>query len=216
MSDYARARRMMVDNQLRTSAVTDPRLLAVMGRVPRERFVPEAWRALAYSDAPVPLGNGRKLASPAPFARLVQLAEIEPGDRVLDLGCATGYSTAVLAGLAGEVVGVDPDAALVESARATLADLGIPADIRAGPIDGSGLSGGPFDVIVIENAVDAVPTGLWQHLADHGRLVALIGSGMAAAAHIFVKTGDDIAGRAGFNATLPPAAGTGAEDMFVF
>ncbi len=106
MIDFAHARKAMVDNQLRTSNVTDRRLLAVMGEVPRERFVPAVRQPLAYIDEPHPLHGapGRYLGSPAPFAKLVQLAAIVHTDHVLDLGCGNGYSAAVLGKLAGTVV----------------------------------------------------------------------------------------------------------------
>jgi protein-L-isoaspartate(D-aspartate) O-methyltransferase len=218
MTDFARARRMMVDNQLRTSAITDRRILSVMGSVPREAFVPEARRALAYIDNDLPLGiSGRALPAPAPFARLVQLAGIGPEDHVLDLGCATGYSAAVIGGLAKSVVAAEPDPGLVRMARTNLAGLGIAnAEIIEAGLDGKGVIGGPFDVIVVEYGVDAVPQRLWTHLRDHGRLVALVGTGMTATAHIFVRAGDEIAGRADFNARLPALARDPEAEAFVF
>jgi protein-L-isoaspartate(D-aspartate) O-methyltransferase len=218
MVDFARARRTMVDNQLRTNGITDLRLLAVMGEVPRERFVPEGRRDLAYIDADLPLGvRGRAMPAPAPFARLVQLAGIGPQDTVLDLGCATGYSTAVLARLGRSVVGVEPEPALAAEAEANLATLGCTnAEVRTAPIDGTGVGGGPFDVVLIEAAVPAVPAAVWPHLRDRGRLVALLGSGMTAVAHLFVKIGDDIAGRPDFNARLPSIGRANEARDFVF
>src|SRR3569623_1975426 len=118
MVDFARARQTMVDNQLRSNAVSNLRLLAVMGEAPRERFVPVGRRNLAYIDEDVPLGVGeRALSAPAPFARLVQLAGIGPDDAILDLGCATGYSAAVLARLGRSVVAVEPEPALAAAAE---------------------------------------------------------------------------------------------------
>ena len=154
MIDYNQARTVMVDNQLRTSNIVDRRLLGVMGRIPRELFLPDQRRELAYIDEAHPLGGGRYLAAPAPFARLVQLAEIAETDRVLDIGCGTGYSTAVIAALAGEVVGVESDKDLAAKARANLAGLGIvnativEADLATGP-----KGRGEFDVVVVEGAL---------------------------------------------------------------
>ena len=125
MTDYDRARKLMVDNQLRTAGITDRRLLAAMGEVPRERFVPEVRRGLAYIDEAIPVGGARKLGAPAPFAKLIQLAEIDGTDHVLDLGCGTGYSAAVLARLGASVVAVESEAALAAEARSTLSALGI-------------------------------------------------------------------------------------------
>jgi protein-L-isoaspartate(D-aspartate) O-methyltransferase len=157
------------------------------------------------------------MPAPAPFARLVQLAHIGPEDTVLDLGCATGYSAAVLARLGKSVVAVEPEPALAAEAEAALAALGCTnAAVRTGPIDGTGVGGGPFDVILIEAAVPAVPPAVWTHLRDRGRLVALIGTGMTAVAHLFVKTGDDIAGRPDFNATLPSIGRADEAREFVF
>ena len=119
MIDFEQARKAMVDNQLRTSAITDRRLLGAMGSVPRERFVPATRQSLAYIDEqhvyPGPLG--RALAPAAPFARLVQLAAISEADTVLDVGCTTGYSSTVLAALAARVVALEAEPALADAAR---------------------------------------------------------------------------------------------------
>ncbi len=205
MSEFYRARKQMVDTQLRTNSISDRRLLATMGEIPRERFVPESRRALAYIDEQIPLAvAGRALPAPAPFARLVQLANVQAGDDVLDVGCATGYSAAVLGRLAKSVVAVEPEPVLAADARENLAALGASnVEVVEAPLDGSGVAAGPFDVIIIEAAVDAVPQGLFGLLREQGRLVALIGSGMTATAHLFVKTAGEIAGRPDFNARLP-------------
>lgn len=220
MTDFARARLSMIDSQLRTSNVTDRRILGVMGRVPRERFVPEAWQSLAYIDEEIPINSGhpaRSLSAPAPFARIVQLAEIEPTHRVLVGPCGTGYSAAVLAGLASQVVAVEPDAALADAARANLAAVGIAGvEVRTGPIETASARDEPFDVIVLDAVVPEVPKPLLAQLKDHGRLVALIGSGMTAVAHVYVRSGKEIAGRADFNARLPALQASAAEDTFVF
>src|SRR5690606_7631564 len=119
------ARRTMVDNQLRTSGITDWRILDAMNRVPREKFVPDHQAALAYSDDELSLSGGRMQATPADFAKLVQLAEVGSQDVVLDVGCGTGYSTAVLALLANAVVALERDEALAGKANDILADLDI-------------------------------------------------------------------------------------------
>ena len=124
MIDYARARRLMVDNQLRTGGITDRRVLSAMGEVPREQFVPPARQPLAYIDEAHPVGSSRKLGPPVPFARLIQLAAIEHSDHVLDLGCGPGYSAAVIARLAAQVVAVEDDPALASAARKTLTAIG--------------------------------------------------------------------------------------------
>ena len=125
MTDYSAARKAMVDNQVNTSSVTDGRLLAVLSRIPREIFVPADRQALAYSDAQHVLGDGRFLPAPATFARLIQLAEITPEDRILDYWPGSGYSAAVLAALGRDVVVVEPVPTLAETCRSRLGDLGI-------------------------------------------------------------------------------------------
>lgn len=219
MVDFERARKAMVDNQLRTSAITDRKLLAVMGRIPRERFVPKDRESLAYIDEPHPLQPGRSrraLPAPAPFAKLVQLADIRETDRVLDLGCGSGYSTAVLAALADHVVAVDDQPDLVSLTRDNIEALGVKnATVAAASLDAGAPDLGPFDVIVVEGVLESVPEALCRQLADHGRLVALIKRGATSVANLFVRSGDEVAGRPVFNANLPPLADP-PDDRFVF
>jgi protein-L-isoaspartate(D-aspartate) O-methyltransferase len=206
MIDFGRARKVMVDNQLRTSGITDRRLLTAMGEVPREAFVPGSRHGLAYIDDALPLSATRKLGAPAPFARLVQLAAIEHTDRVLDLGCASGYSAAVLARLAASVVAVDEDAALAASASSTLARLGVAnVEVIAGAPATAGVANGPYDVIVVEGAFETVPDAFFAQLKPNGRLVALIAPrGKPEVAHLFVKSGTGVAATPAFDARLPP------------
>jgi protein-L-isoaspartate(D-aspartate) O-methyltransferase len=217
MTDFDRARKLMVDNQLRTSGITDRRVLTAMGEVPRERFVPEVRRPLAYIDEAIGIGAGRKLAAPAPFAKLVQLAEIETGDHVLDLGCGSGYSAAVLGKLAGTVVAVESDASLATEARFTLDATGASnVTVAEGALDTAGKPQGPYDVIVLEGAVTEVPEALFGQLKPDGRLVALIAAaGRPAVAHLFARSGKGIASRPAFDAILPPLAAK-RDDSFVF
>jgi protein-L-isoaspartate(D-aspartate) O-methyltransferase len=220
MIDFAVARKKMVENQLRTSNITDRRLLMTMAQVPRELFVPEARQDLASSDEVHQLpstGAPRYLSAPAPFGRLVQLAGVNTGDRVLDLGCGTGYSAAVLASLSDKVVAVESDAALAASARANLATLGLNScRVVEGPLDAGAPADAPFDVILIEFAIDAVPDGLFDQLAEGGRLVALLKKGAVAVAHLYVKSGADVASRADFDARLPAFPAAQRTPDFVF
>jgi len=217
MADFATARRRMVDNQLRTSNVTDRRILTAMEEVPRERFVPEARQALAYGDVTHSLGGGRVLASPASFARLIQLAEIQHTDAVLDVGAGTGYSTAVLGRLAASVTGLESDPSLAARARELLGEsVAATASIVEGPLDGSSLPDGAYDVVVVEGAIDAAPLGLFRLLKDGGRLVALLRGRGAGVAHVYVRSGDEVTTRAEFNIAMPPLALGPREDSFVF
>lgn len=217
MVDFERARQVMVDNQLRTSNVTDRRLLAAMGSIARENFVPVSRQGLAYIDEAHDLGHGRAMPAPAPFAKLVQLAEIQPTDAVLDLGAGLGYSTAVLAQLAHEVVGVESDETLAAEARKALAAAGVSnAEIVVSAFDDAQPHARGFDVIVLEGTVDEIPHGLFKLLRDGGRLVAMIRRGPTAVANVFVKTGDTVNSRAEFNTSLPPLTAAKKADEFVF
>jgi protein-L-isoaspartate(D-aspartate) O-methyltransferase len=219
MIDFARARKAMVDNQLRTSAIVDRRLLAVMGEVPREEFVPETRKDLAYIDEAhaLPGGAGRALPPPAPFARLVQLCEIGPEDIVLDVGAANGYSSAVLVRLGAKIVALESDAGLAAEARDKLAALGAGSvTVVEGALDAGSPEHGPYDVILIEGAVAQVPEPLFSQLKQGGRLVALIRSGETAVANVFVRSGDKFSGRAEFDANMPPLKREAPADKFVF
>jgi protein-L-isoaspartate(D-aspartate) O-methyltransferase len=219
MTDFEQARKAMVDNQLRTSAITDRRLLSAMGEVPREMFVPEARRSLAYIDEAHawPGPSGRALPAPAPFARLVQLAGLEETESVLDIGTGTGYSAAVLSRLAGKVVGVESDPALLQAARANLAQVAAPNVVLVEtPLADGAPKLGPYDAIILEGAVAEVPESLLHQLKQGGRLVALIRKGGTSVANVFVRSGNDFAPRAEFNTSLPPLSTEKPPERFVF
>src|SRR3954463_16549654 len=187
--DFALARANMVDSQLRTQSVTDHRILAAFSAVPRETFVPQDRRAIAYMDGDLVIkpANGRHparcLMEPMVLARLIELADVGLGDKVLHVGCATGYATAILAKLAGEVVAIDEDEALVGEARALLSALPNVRVMCAPHVAGAPAEA-PFDVILLEGRVPAVPPTFLTQLADLGRLVAVVGEGPIAAAKL--------------------------------
>jgi protein-L-isoaspartate(D-aspartate) O-methyltransferase len=221
MIDFAEARRKMVDSQLRTEDVTDYAILAAMGEVPRERFVPPGREALAYIDEDVPVGgqgvSARYLMEPAPLARLLQAVEIAPHETILDVGCATGYSSAVLARLGSSVVALEADPELAATAARTLSDLGISnATVVTGPLERGHKAGAPYDVIVVEGAVEIVSQELFEQLAEDGRLVAVVGYGRSASAMVYTKTEGDIGGRSAFDAHIPPLPGFRKPAVFVF
>jgi protein-L-isoaspartate(D-aspartate) O-methyltransferase len=215
MVDYALARRAMVDGQVNTSSVTDPRLLSAMGRIPREGFLPEARRGLAYIDDHHPLGEGRYLPAPAVFARMVQLADITASDTVLEIGSGTGYGTAVLAALAYHVTGLESVPELAKAATANLASLGV---INAVVVDGSAESLGDarFDVIILAAAIEGEPTDLLGRLKAGGRLVALVRRGPTGVATRYVADRDGFKREPHFNATLPPLERKVPVESFVF
>ncbi len=175
MTDFAAARFFMVEGQIRPNKVTDHRLVDALSETPREAFVPESARGVAYVDDDLPIGNGRYLLEPMVFARMLQYLGVQATDRVLDVGCAGGYSTAILAKLAASVVGLDSDAGLTAGATAALAAQGITnATVITGPLAAGHAEGGPYDVIVVEGTIPQLPAALADQLAEDGRLVAIV------------------------------------------
>jgi len=175
MTDFASMRAHMVEGQIEPSAVTDPRIISAFLDVPREIFVPKALRPIAYVDEDLEVAPKRFLMEPAVFARLVQAAMIAENDVVLDIACATGYSSAVLARLAGTVVGLESDAAIAEQAGNTLNELGVDNAVAVvGPLTEGYARQGPYDVIIIEGAVEVVPETVQEQLAEGGRLLAVV------------------------------------------
>jgi protein-L-isoaspartate(D-aspartate) O-methyltransferase len=170
--NFEQMRRAMVSNSLRTTGVNDSRVLAAIGAVPREQYVPGERVGIAYADVPVPLGNGRELNSPLSFARM--LTEVSPaeGERALLIGAASGYSAAVLARLVGSVVAVEEDPELAGMARRLLADTSV--KLMEGPLTEGHRDGAPYDLIVIDGAVEFVPEALIDQLVDGGRVATAI------------------------------------------
>ncbi|HEV2746332.1 MAG TPA: protein-L-isoaspartate O-methyltransferase [Allosphingosinicella sp.] len=170
--NFEAMRRAMVASQLRTTGVNDPRVLAAVSAVPRERFVPPSRMSLAYADAMVPLGNGRELNSPMSLGRLLTEARPQERDRALLIGAATGYAAAVLARLVGSLVAVEEDPELTAAARRALA--GTEVQLVEGPLTEGYGAGAPYDLILIDGAVEFVPDPLIAQLAEDGRLAAAI------------------------------------------
>src|SRR3990170_1264291 len=198
MTGFERQRLTMVESQLRPNEVTDTRLLAAMRTLPRECFVPRKLKPLAYMDEGVEVfpsidgAPARFLLAPMVLARLIQLADVGPQDAVLDVGCATGNSTAVLARLGRTVIGLEPEPELAEAARGILRDLSIAnADIVEGALARGHPEAGPYDVILLNGSVPEVPEALVLQLKEGGRLAAILSSGANQAiqgkACLFVK-----------------------------
>ena len=217
MNDFATQRINMVDSQVRPSDVTDRRILRAMLAVPREAFVPEQVKATAYMDERLALGQGRFLLAPRTFAKLVQLLTIGEDDAVLDVGCATGYSTAVLGMLARSVVGVEENAALAERARGALAGLGrTNAVVKTGALTTGAPNEGPFDAILVNGCVVDIPDALLDQLKDGGRLAAIRADGRVGQATIWRRHGTSFDARPAFDAGAPVLPGFEKQPGFVF
>lgn len=215
MTDFAAARRNMVDGQVRTADVTDLRIISAMLEVPRERFVPTA--SLAYLDLDLPVGEGatRRLLKPMVLAKLIQAADIGATDRVLCVGSATGYTAAVLARIAGEVVALEQDAGFSASARDALAALPN-VSVVSGPLTEGWPRAAPYDVILLEGATEVEPNGLTGQLEDGGRLVCVLGSSPGAKAMLYCRSGDDVGGRPIFDAAAAVLPGFAKRPAFAF
>ena len=211
----------MFDGQVRPSEVTDIRILDAMLAVPREAFVPENRQALAYLDLDLDVSEGgsakRYLIKPAVLAKMLQAAEIKASDRVLVVGCATGYAAAIVAQLAAEVTATESDPALATKAQAILAQKGCGnVTVRtAAPADGDSTKA-PYDVIVLNGATGIVPEQLYGQLRDGGRLVGVFATSRPARASIVTASHGDYGHRALFDAAAPLLPGMELVPAFVF
>jgi protein-L-isoaspartate(D-aspartate) O-methyltransferase len=175
--NFEQMRRAMVASQLRTTGVNDPRVVAAMGAVPRERFVPPERCALAYADTLVPLGDGRFLNSPMALGRMLTEARLGGEERALVIGAATGYSAALLARLVRHVVALEEVPELAAFARASLAESGV--ELVEGPLVEGHAAGAPYDFILIDGAVEFVPQAIVDQVADGGQFaLALLDGGV--------------------------------------
>jgi protein-L-isoaspartate(D-aspartate) O-methyltransferase len=223
MTDFGAQRLAMVESQLRPNEVTDSRLLPAMRTLPRELFVPARLRSLAYIDEAIEIfpsvdgAPARYLLAPMVFARLIQLAAVRPEDTVLDVGCGTGYSTAVLAQLASKVVGLEPEPELADAAREALRKLGIAnAEIVEGPLAGGHPPAAPYDAILLNGSVAEPPEALLEQLAEGGRLAAVFSAGIQGRAYRFVRVAGEASGFPHFDAGARPLPGFQPAPAFTF
>lgn len=170
--NFEAMRRAMVESQLRTTGVNDARVIAAMASVPRERFVAVERRALAYTDRPVPLGQGRALNVPEATGLLLTAAVVRPSDKALLVGAGSGYTAALLDRLAGQVVALEEDRDLLTFARTTLSESRV--ELVEGPLNQGWAAGAPYDLIVVDGLIEHVPDALIGQLADGGRLACAI------------------------------------------
>jgi protein-L-isoaspartate(D-aspartate) O-methyltransferase len=224
MSGFSTARQKMVDGQVRTNDVTDLRILDAMAELPREDFVPEDKRPLAYLDLDLDVSEGtggaasRFLIKPMLMAKLLQAAEILETNNVLIVGAATGYAAAVTARLAGRVTATESDSALVARGRAALGKLGLDGKVTfrtAEPAAGDPASA-PYDVIVLNGATEIVPNGLYGQLKEGGRLVGVFAMTRPARAMIVRRSHGEFGTRPLFDAAAPLLPGLERVPEFVF
>lgn len=214
----------MVNGQLLPVGVTDRRLIRSLLAVERREFLPTFLKSISHIDIDLKLKD-ESVVSPARylmpaglFGQMVQAAEVARTDTVLDIGCATGYTSAVLGNLADRVIGLECDLELASSARAALTTLNIGnVEIVSGPLEGGWLKGSPYDVIFIGGSVSTIPQSLVAQLSDDGgRLVAIVDDGQSMSAQLFVKNGPIFAGRKILDARAQPLLGFSRPDVFVF
>lgn len=215
--DFTTARRNMVESQLRANRITDEQLLAVMGETPRERFLPEALQPVAYIDEDLEIAPGRYLLEPVVLARMIQEAGIDASDVVLDIGSGAGYAVTVLARLAGTVFALESDAAMSAQAAERYAEF---APDNVVTVEG-GLAGGcpehaPFDVILIEGAIEEPPAAILDQLGEGGRLVATIVENGVGRVTVISRSGGHFSRRVVSDANLPRLADFDRPSGFVF
>jgi protein-L-isoaspartate(D-aspartate) O-methyltransferase len=214
--DFQAQRVKMVDGQLRTTDVTGHALLNAFLEVPREMFVPEGKRELAYVDADIEVAPGRFLMEASPLAKLISLAEVKSTDKVLLVGCDTGYAVAVLSKVAARVVAIDSNAELAAEASQNLSALDMAnVEIVTASLEGGYSKSGPYDVILFGGSAESIPSGMYSQLSDGGRLAVVETKGALGAARLYVKRGADVSGRFGFNAMVRPLPGFAKQPEFV-
>jgi protein-L-isoaspartate(D-aspartate) O-methyltransferase len=202
--DFATARRKMVDNQVRPNDVTEPRLISALLDIPRERFAPADRAVMAYMDSDLVIGDGRALLKPMVLARLIQAADIRETDNVLDVACGTGYSTAVLARLAHSVTALEENAVLADQAARLLGDLAVAnASVVTGSLNAGWSQNAPYDVILVNGAVEFVPEALLAQLKEDGRLLTVVSTGPIGKATLYQRVAGDISTQPVFDAAAP-------------
>jgi protein-L-isoaspartate(D-aspartate) O-methyltransferase len=221
MSGFSTARQNMVDCQVRPSDVTDIRIIDAMLEVPREVFVPQNQRPLAYLDLDLDVSEAgtskRFLIKPAVMARMLQAAEIKSTDSVLVVGCATGYTAAVVAKFAGSVTATESDPALAAKAKATLSEVGLGGvTVATSAVADGDQANGPYDVIVLNGATEVVPEGIYRQLSEGGRLVGVFATTQPPRATIVTHSHQDFGSRALFDAVAPVLPGLERRPAFVF
>ena len=216
MTDFTQQRTTMVDTQIRPSDVTKFTVIEAMLAVPREAFVPNEKREAAYAGGNLDLGNGRVMLEPRSLAKLLDALDIQRDELVLHVGCGLGYGAAVMARMAEFVVALEEDAEMAQEAESILSEERVDnVAVVTGPLAEGDAKHGPYDVILIEGAIEHLPDALADQLKDGGRIGCLFAEGMLGVARIGYKLDGRIAWRFLFNAGAPVMPGFEARRAFV-
>ncbi len=216
--DFDKAREIMVDSQIRPDDVTDPRIVGAFLRTPREVFVPNARKGVAYSELEITTSPGRALWIPRDTAKLIKMAEIQPADVVLVIGAGAGYEAALISHLADTVIALEETAALVDAMSQRFSAIGVD---RVAPVEGP-LAGGlpgqaPFDVIYVAGMIEVLPDAWAAQLRDGGRLATVMAdAGGMGRGKVFTKAGNTLSAREGFDACPPRLAAFDRKPSFSF
>jgi protein-L-isoaspartate(D-aspartate) O-methyltransferase len=215
--DFAQARDLMVESQVRPNDVTDARILHAMRTLPRERFVPAQRRSLAYADMEVEVAPGRTLMRPRDLSKMLQALGPQPHERALELAGGTGYGAAILARCCKDVIAHDADPNLSFAAQAALESCGLAnAKTVSDPTVSGWADDAPYDVILLNGSAEIVPDAWLEQLAPNGRLGVVVRAGAAGSARIYTKSGEVAAYRVAFDAAPPVVSGLEKPPAFVF
>lgn len=217
MADFASRRTTMVDTQVRPSDVTKYPIIDAMLSVPREDYVPESARDVAYVETNIDLGDGREVLAARSFAKLLEAVSVGRDDSVLDLGCGLGYSTAVLAHIAQFVVAVENDESMAEDAQRNLSEQGVDnAAVVTGSLAAGAAASGPYDRILVQGAIEQWPDALTEQLTEGGHVGAFWAEGSICVARLGIKHGGRMIWRDLFNAGAPRLAEFEKAKTFAF
>lgn len=217
---FEKARQIMVEGQVRPNKVTNEAVLEAIRHVPREKFLPPHLQAIAYVDEDIDLGQGRYLMEPTVLARLLQAADIRKSETVLDIGCGSGYATAVFSQLCRHVTGIDQDVKLVTEATRVLSQLGLSRAeiVQENRLQEGYIKNAPYDVIFINGSVASVPEKIKMQMADKGgRLVTVLcGKGRMGTGILITRNGDHFTTLNLFDAATPALPGFEEKKTFIF
>ncbi len=215
MTDFASNRTMMVDTQVRPSDVTKFPIIDAMLSVRREVFVPASRREVAYVDANIALASNRVILEPRTLAKMLDALELQQSDMILNVGAGLGYASAILSRMCEAVIAVESDADLARDAEANLGEQGVDnVVVLEGELSAGAAKHGPYDVILIEGAVENVPTGLTDQLKEGGRIAAIFAQGALGECRIGYKIDGSVSWRLAFNAGAPVLPGFESERSF--